>query len=345
MADAAVRRLYWAFRNPSRSPVELAVALPVPSAQQEVELVDLSGMDASEPVNGIAPDDVRRVTVPAGGSVAFQARVRLVGWSDDGRPDPRRVPDDPADERWVTPSASQCLAPETAADLLGDAGARHGDAPEVVARRVFELLVGGRFSYTYPSDLSAAALARDGTGDCGAFSALFVALCRAAGVPARVVLGAWDSVTMAPHAWAEFHVPGHGWMGSDPSGGLVHGVPSGDAARWHGALPGARIAFSRGLDIPILDPAGAPPPDDSGSRAAGTWRDGRWVGMGTTDEHGAVPYLQPAWPLAGAPDGGTGTWFLWRGLARSIGPLAAFGARRAGEVARGFVRDERRRTR
>jgi transglutaminase-like putative cysteine protease len=334
MADAAVRRLYWAFRNPSRTPVHLAVALPVPSAQQDVELVDLSGMDAAEPVAGVAPDDVRRVTVPAGGSVAFQARVRLVGWSGDGRPDPRRVPDDPADERWAAPSPSQRLAPEAAADLLRHAGVRRGDDPGAVARGVFDLLVGGRFSYAYPSDLSAAALARDGAGDCGAFSALFVALCRAAGVPARVVLGAWDSVTMAPHAWAEFHVPGHGWIGSDPSGGLVHGVPSGDAARWHGALPGARIAFSHGLDVPILDPVGAPPPEDSDARAAGTWRDGRWVAMGTTDADGAVPYLQPAWPLNGAPDGGAGTWFVWRGLAHSIGPLAAFGARRAAQVAR-----------
>jgi transglutaminase-like putative cysteine protease len=310
-----------------------------------VELVDLSGMDAADPVAGSAPDDVRRVTVPARGSVAFQARVRLVGWSDDGRPDPRRVPDDPADERWATPSASQRLAPETTADLLGHAGVRRGDAPEVVARRVFELLVGGRFSYTYPSDLSAAALARDGAGDCGAFSALFVALCRAAGVPARVVLGAWDSVTMAPHAWAEFHVAGHGWIGSDPSGGLVHGLPSGDAERWHGALPGARIAFSRGLDVPILDRAYGPPPVDSDSRAAGTWRDGRWMAMGTTDADGAVPYLQPAWPLNGAPDGGAGTWFLWRGLAHSVGPLAAFGARRAGEAARGVIRERSRRSR
>ncbi|WP_022930258.1 transglutaminase-like domain-containing protein [Patulibacter americanus] len=345
MADAATRRLYWAFRNPSRSPMDLAVALPVPSAQQEVELVELRGLDAAEPVGGVGPDDIRRVTVPARGSVAIQARVRLVGWSADGGPDPRRVVDDPSDGRWVTPSPSQRLTAETAADLLRDAGVRSGDDPQAVARDVFELLVGGRFSYAYPSDLSAAALARDGAGDCGAFSALFVALCRAAGVPARVVLGAWDSVTMAPHAWAEFEVPGLGWVGSDPSGGLVHGVPSGDAARWHGALPGARIAFSRGLDVPIVDPAGAPPQEESGSRVAGTWRDGRWVAMGTTDEDGTVPYLQPAWPLAGAPDGGTGTWFLWRGMAHSIGPLAAFGARRAGQVARAFLRDERRRAR
>lgn len=57
-------------------------------------------------------------------------------------------------------------------------------------------------------------------GDCGTQALAFVALCRAAGVPAR-----WQSGwVMKPgkwnlHDWAEFYAPGIGWIPADPSVG------------------------------------------------------------------------------------------------------------------------------
>lgn len=58
-------------------------------------------------------------------------------------------------------------------------------------------------------------------GDCGIHVLMFVALCRAAGVPAR-----WQSGwAMRPggenlHDWAEFYVEPWGWLPADPSYGL-----------------------------------------------------------------------------------------------------------------------------
>jgi transglutaminase-like putative cysteine protease len=65
-----------------------------------------------------------------------------------------------------------------------------------------------------------------GYGECGCWSALFTALCRAAGIPARGVWGVVEDSTpdrrFAPeghlkgHAWAEFYLAGIGWVPVEP---------------------------------------------------------------------------------------------------------------------------------
>ncbi|MCE1246819.1 MAG: hypothetical protein LWY06_09255 [Firmicutes bacterium] len=65
-----------------------------------------------------------------------------------------------------------------------------------------------------------------GYGECGCWSALFTALCRSAGIPARGVWGVIEDPTpdrkFAPeghlkgHAWAEFYLPGIGWIPVEP---------------------------------------------------------------------------------------------------------------------------------
>ena len=55
-------------------------------------------------------------------------------------------------------------------------------------------------------------------GECGDYSALFTALCRAAGIPARTVVGC--RATSCPddwHVWVEFYLPGYGWLPVDPT--------------------------------------------------------------------------------------------------------------------------------
>jgi transglutaminase-like putative cysteine protease len=64
-------------------------------------------------------------------------------------------------------------------------------------------------------------LLHSGQGECGDYAALLVALCRAAGIPARSVVGFWANrgQANAPHVWAEFFLPGIGWIPVDPSVG------------------------------------------------------------------------------------------------------------------------------
>ena len=63
-----------------------------------------------------------------------------------------------------------------------------------------------------------------GHAECRGYAMLFTALCRAAGVPARPVWGLFRVPrgveakvgNIASHNWAEFYVPGVGWVPVDP---------------------------------------------------------------------------------------------------------------------------------
>lgn len=58
-----------------------------------------------------------------------------------------------------------------------------------------------------------------GYGECGDYAALFCALLRAEGVPARPVVGYWAESGQPTHVWAEFYLPAYGWVPADPERG------------------------------------------------------------------------------------------------------------------------------
>jgi transglutaminase-like putative cysteine protease len=63
----------------------------------------------------------------------------------------------------------------------------------------------------------------EGKGDCSEYSDLFVALCRANNIPARVITGCtvrFDSDS-PKHNWVEVYLQDYGWVPFDPSGGDV----------------------------------------------------------------------------------------------------------------------------
>lgn len=81
-----------------------------------------------------------------------------------------------------------------------------------------------------------------GGGKCADLSAVFVTLARAAGIPARDVYGLRlakpenGDVTSGYHCWAEFYLPGTGWVMVDPADVrkmmLVHELELRDAGQW-----------------------------------------------------------------------------------------------------------------
>lgn len=112
-------------------------------------------------------------------------------------------------------------------------------------------------------------------GKCTDISSVFIALCRAAGVPAREVFGIRlgkkpvEDITTYQHCWAEFFVPGYGWVTADPAdvrkAMLVENLeldnPKTDAYRayfWGGIDP-YRVVLARGRDLRLEPPqSGAP---------------------------------------------------------------------------------------
>jgi transglutaminase-like putative cysteine protease len=91
-------------------------------------------------------------------------------------------------------------------------------------------------------------------GNCTDFHSLFISLARAKGIPARFIIGFPITSGAAPatgyHCWAEFYLPGTGWVPVDPS----EASKSDDPLRRNylfGNLDPDRIEFTIGRDIRV----------------------------------------------------------------------------------------------
>ena len=112
-------------------------------------------------------------------------------------------------------------------------------------------------------------------GKCTDISSVYVALARAAGVPAREVFGlrlgkkAEEDVTGSQHCWVEFFLPGKGWIPVDPAdvrkAMLVEKLELKDAKTieyrnyFWGGIDAYRFKLASGRDLVLNPPqAGAP---------------------------------------------------------------------------------------
>ena len=119
------------------------------------------------------------------------------------------------------------------------------------------------------------ALLQDPGGKCADISSIYIAICRAAGVPAREVLGirmgekAVQDITTWQHCWAEFYLPGSGWITVDPADvrkkmlveNLALADPETAAYReyFFGGVDAYRVKLGLGRDILLNpEPAGGP---------------------------------------------------------------------------------------
>jgi len=118
-------------------------------------------------------------------------------------------------------------------------------------------------------------LLNDPGGKCADISSIYVALARAAGVPTREVFGirmgktATQDISTWQHCWAEFYLPGYGWVPVDPADvrkkmlveKLELNDPRTKAYREYfwGGIDAYRIKLGEGRDL-VLNPAqqGAP---------------------------------------------------------------------------------------
>jgi transglutaminase-like putative cysteine protease len=92
-------------------------------------------------------------------------------------------------------------------------------------------------------------LIKRGTGSCSEYAFLYIALCHAAGLPARyegsvAQRGDNASIDDVFHRWCEIYLPGYGWIPVDPSGGDQK-WPA-DQARYFGHLRNKYFVTTRG---------------------------------------------------------------------------------------------------
>ncbi len=112
-------------------------------------------------------------------------------------------------------------------------------------------------------------------GKCTDIHSVFVALCRAAGVPAREIFGirmgkkATEDITKWQHCWAEFFLPGYGWVPVDPADVrkmmLVQNLKLDDAKTkeyrdyFWGAWDAYRVQLAVGRDLQLNPPQAGKP--------------------------------------------------------------------------------------
>jgi Transglutaminase-like superfamily len=186
------------------------------------------------------------------------------------------------------------------------------------ARRFFRSLAAD-YCYGYPvRRRGALEMLLSRRGDCGQFASLFAALCRARGIPSRLLAGTHLTPWIdSAHVWAELWAEDIGWIPVDPSLGNAfaeakrRGMAAPEPEQAFGRLPGPRFAFSVGFDLPLgerFGPAVRPPTLASlpGPHVSFGGRRLRW---GFETLGGRVPYLQPAYPRCYA---GKGVSTLWR---------------------------------
>jgi transglutaminase-like putative cysteine protease len=93
--------------------------------------------------------------------------------------------------------------------------------------------------------------------DCGGFAALFVALAKSIGIPARIVSGCWaGSKKGGMHAWAEWMHPSGIWVPVDPATESLARAARTKKSGHFGFVGSDRIALSHGDSIPFRHEGG-----------------------------------------------------------------------------------------
>ncbi len=164
---------------------------------------------AQLPADRVVNGHVQEVTQLGAGRVRVQVSVHL----------------DPLDSRGAVEEGTRATTgvpewftlPTGLSRRLEGAGGAWGRATAVLSWVMGQIAID--VEDMAPQD--AATVLRTGSGRCSGLANVSVALLRAAGFPARTVSGVLvGEKGPVPHRWLECHLPGAGWVPSDPTLGL-----------------------------------------------------------------------------------------------------------------------------
>jgi transglutaminase-like putative cysteine protease len=206
-------------------------------------------------------------TLHPGSSRRVHWRVTITGtWKlrqlEDGPPAADDPIEGPGDGSWLGTSPSINWRDEAFQDWLDDAGLRRrsGESAVDFGQRVYTYFrTHGRYVYPPVSAWNSAACARRLRTDCGGFSLVFVAACRANHIPARLLVGqcfkarrAGDTVALTggrqAHVIAEFYDPQIGWIPEDISSTFLR-VGGFEDLNFFGRDPGYFFAWHTDTDF------------------------------------------------------------------------------------------------
>ena len=265
----------------ANEPVELWIPYPVSNPQQQITQVHLEGNYATAAVYALAENGAPLLYA----KWAPQSEQRTLSLSFNVQREEIRRGDLPTSETpWNPADYADYLGPT----VLGPIDGPVKDLADKITAGKTTVLQKARAIY----DWTVENMYRDpdtigcGIGDvyellhrlggkCTDIHSVYVALCRAAGVPAREIFGlrlgkkATQDITSWQHCWAEFFLPGYGWVVVDPAdvrkAMLVEKLEL-DSPRvaelrdyFWGGIDAYRFELSRGRDL-VLNPPQAGKP-------------------------------------------------------------------------------------
>ena len=249
--------------RPARLRIPLPLDLEVGGGS--VELIE-PDPEAAEVVRGANRLEVRLPS--ASGRVEVAAVVRFVPEASEVRVDPKALEDwdrGSPDHELYTRRSEGIIRVTGAVERLAESlasrsGASHPwEAIRSFWRFFFERMTLGAIHHDEIDDRDPLGwLIELGWFDCYTGSALLVGLCRARGIPARLVNGfTLYSAIPSNHYWAEVRLPPYGWIPLDLASWALAG---GDAGReewgdWYLGRIDARMTYQR-LPREIVGPTG-----------------------------------------------------------------------------------------
>lgn len=247
-------------------PVDIYVPLPVENVQQQVLDESLaSPLAGSRGVEATYGNRYYHLHRPAGSDKPVQATLRWLVRRLPAAAGGEMAAEETAEAIFLAPNRLVPVGHEILHPILDEIhGQRRDDSPAATARTIYDW-VATNVEYKKigtgwgNGDTFWACTER--YGNCTDFHALFIALARTEGIPARFEIGfplpldRQAGAIGGYHCWVQFYLPGQGWIPIDAS----------EAAKdptkrelFFGNQPADRIHFSTGRDL-VLSP---------GSRAA-----------------------------------------------------------------------------
>jgi len=230
----------------AQTEVEIEEVLPAPSVQGE----------DSEHGNGIYYWKILGEP-KSGKSLTFALRFTFTAYETRTNIAPNDVqPYDESDPQYILYTRPERFIEVSDPEIADLADQVAGDEtnPYLMARSFYDYIVdNAKYNLLGQGLAGAKELCTSGTGECGDYSALFVALCRAKGIPARPIVGYWAiSGIDQTHVWAEFYVEPFGWIPVDPTIGQIE---SDKRDYYFSNMDNQRVILNKGFNI-TLDPRG-----------------------------------------------------------------------------------------
>ncbi len=307
--------MHYVYTNRQPGPVEIWLSLPpeLPT-QRQVQVVDMQPEPVESGPDGLGINHLAFFRLAPGEILRFDVQADLYRCAYDPTTPATDIRLSEEERRRFLRSSPMIRVTE---EVQAEARRIVGDAATSLeqARRLYRHLV-RQYRYKWPPPARGSeAMRRHRQGDCGEFSFLYAAWCRAIGIPCRVMVGTFAHGALQAHVWNEVFIQGIGWLPVDASrySSRIH-LPGLNHLDWwlqrverrFGTLPDERLVFSIDPDVVLQPPYRDHPPPEVAERMPVAGRELAW-GFESLD--GGAPYLQPIYirfdPAAYRPPGNT----------------------------------------